>query len=102
IQPVTRDLADSFGIDKAQGALVSNVESGSPAEKAGIQSGDILLAVNGKDVESSSDVPRIIGDMRAGQRATLKIWRKGSTRDISLNVGEMPPDKLASADSPPA
>jgi serine protease Do len=97
IQPVTQDLAESFGLKKAEGALISNVESGSPAEKAGLQSGDILLAINGKDVEQSSDVPRAIGDMHAGDKPTLKLWRKGGTRDVTVALGEMNDEKVASA-----
>ena len=94
---MSRDLADSFGLAKAQGALVSNVESGSPAEKGGIESGDILLSVNGKEIDQSADVPRLIGDMHPGDSAALKIWHKGAVRDVRIAVGEMAPDQVASA-----
>src|SRR5579862_9854667 len=77
IQPMTRDLADSFGLKDAKGALVSNVESGSPAEKAGLESGDVLTEVNGTAIDDSAQVPRLIGEMRAGQTANIKYWRKG-------------------------
>ncbi|HXC38450.1 MAG TPA: DegQ family serine endoprotease [Burkholderiales bacterium] len=97
IQPVTRDLAESFGLAKAEGALISNVEPGGPAEKAGLQSGDVLLAINGKPVDQSSDVPRAIGDMHAGERANLKVWRKGATRDVTVALGEMNQDTVAEA-----
>jgi serine protease Do len=97
IQPVSKDLAESFGLDKPKGALVANVEPGSPAEKAGLQSGDILLSVNGKDIEQSGDVPRIIGEMRPGDSAALKVWRKGAARDMRVSIGEAPQEKVASA-----
>lgn len=97
IQPITRDLAESFGLSKAQGALVASVEPASPAEQAGIQTGDIVLAVNGKAVEESADLPRLIGEMRPGVSATLKIWRKGASLDMNIAIGEQPSDRLASA-----
>ena len=97
IQPLTRDLAESFGLDKPRGALVSNVEAGGPADRAGLQSGDILLAINGRDVAESSDVPRMIGEMRPGETAKIKIWRKGAAREVSAVIGEAPADRVASA-----
>ena len=97
IQPVSRELAESFGLNKPQGALVASVEPASPADKAGIQTGDIVLAVNGKTVEESIDLPRIVGEMRPGNSATFKVWRKGASRDMSVSIGEQPADKLASA-----
>jgi serine protease Do len=102
IQPVTRDLADSFGMAKATGALVSSVEADGPAAKAGVQPGDVVLAVNGKEVDQSNELPRIVGEMRPGTRATFKVWRQGATRDISISLGELQQDKLASADVPAA
>ena len=100
IQPVTKDLAESFGLDKPKGALVANVESGGPAEKAGIKSGDVLLAVNGKDVEQSSELPRIIGEMPPGSRATLKVWSKGGAREVAITIGELPQDRVATTAKP--
>jgi serine protease Do len=97
IQPVTRDLAESFGMKKAEGALVANVESGGPAEKAGMQSGDVVLGVNGKNLDDSSDLPRIIGQMPPGTKASIKVWRKGTTRDLVVVIGEQEADKVASA-----
>ena len=66
VQGVNKDLADSFGLDKPKGALVGTVEKGGPAEKAGLQSGDVILAVDGKAVEQSIDLPRIIGETKPG------------------------------------
>jgi serine protease Do len=102
VQPVTRDLAESFGLAKAQGALVANVEAGGPAEKAGIKAGDVLLAVNGKEVEQSSELPRIIGEMQPGVRATFKVWSKGTTRDVSISLGELPQENVAASAAPEA
>jgi len=97
IQTVTQDLAESFGLKKAQGALVSAVEAGSPAEKAGIKSGDIILTVDDRAVEESTDLPRIIGETRPGTQVTLKIWRSGETRELRASLGEMPAERIASA-----
>jgi len=97
IQPVTRELAESFGLDRARGALVSAVEPGSPAEKAGIRSGDIILAVDGRPVAESIDLPRIIGETRPGAATTLQLWRTGATREVSATVAEWPAERVASA-----
>ncbi|MBM3347083.1 MAG: Do family serine endopeptidase, partial [Betaproteobacteria bacterium] len=97
IQPVSRDLAESFGLAKPQGALVANVEPGGPADKAGIKPGDVLLAVNGKDVEQSNELPRIVSEMPPGSRASFKVWSKGAARDISVTIGELQQDKVAAA-----
>lgn len=97
IQEVTNDLADSFGLKKPEGALVAEVEPGSPADKAGVQASDIILKYNGKPVASSIDLPRMVGASKPGARATLTLWRKGETRELSVTVGEMKDDKAASA-----
>ena len=99
IQAVSPDLADSFGLKKAQGALVSAVESGSPAEKAGIKPGDIITAVDGRTIEQSADLPRVIGETRPGTRVSIRVWRGGNTRDLSASLGEIPAEKIAAAES---
>jgi len=99
IQGVSQELADSFGLKKAQGALVSAVEARSPADKAGIKTGDIILAVDGRDIENSIDLPRVIGESRPGTAVTLKIWRQGETRELRASLGEAPAEKVARADS---
>src|SRR5260221_12647881 len=99
IQGVSQELADSFGLKKAQGALVSAVEPKSPADKAGIKTGDIILAVDGRDIENSIDLPRVIGESRPGTAVTLKIWRQGETRELRASLGEAPGEKVARADS---
>ncbi|MFN3594525.1 MAG: DegQ family serine endoprotease [Thiobacillaceae bacterium] len=97
IQEVTADLAESFGLAKPQGALVSDVEKDSPADKAGVQVSDIILKFNGRTVERSIDLPRMVGATRPGTRATLTVWRKGAMRDLTVVVGEMPADSAVAA-----
>lgn len=93
IQDVTRELADSFGLTKPQGALVASVEKGAPADKAGIEAGDIILKYDGKPVAQSSDLPRMVGSTKPGTRVAIQVWRKGSSRDLNVTVGEMPDEK---------
>jgi serine protease Do len=100
IQEVTRDLATSFGLDRPRGALVNSVEKGSPADKAGVEASDIILGFDGKAVESSSDLPRIVGSTRPGAQSSVEVWRKGAKRNLSLTVGELQEDRVASRDSP--
>ncbi|MDD5250546.1 MAG: DegQ family serine endoprotease [Rhodocyclaceae bacterium] len=95
IQEVTKELADSFGLQKPVGALVTSVEKGSPAEKAGIVAGDIILKFDGKTVNQSSDLPRIVGATRPGNKSVMQVWRKGATKDMAIAVGEMQEDKVA-------
>jgi len=97
IQEVTKELAESFGLGKPQGALVSAVEKGGPAEKAGVEPGDVILAFNGKAIGTSSDLPRIVGMTRPGTRVTINVWRKGASKELTLAVAEMPVDDKAAA-----
>jgi len=89
IQGVNDELADSFGLDKARGALVSSVEPGSSADAAGLKPGDVILGVNGDAVAESVDLPRIIGEMRPGTDIKLDIWRDGKSRIMSATLGAM-------------
>ncbi|MBI3041538.1 MAG: DegQ family serine endoprotease [Betaproteobacteria bacterium] len=89
IQSVTKELADGFGLTKAQGALVNSVEKGGPADKAGIEAGDVILRFDGKAVNASEDLPRIVGATRPGSRVTLQIWRNKQARDLPVVVAEM-------------
>jgi serine protease Do len=95
IQELTKELADSFGLAKASGALVNSVEKGGPAEKAGIEAGDVILKFDGKTVSTSSDLPRIVGATKPGSRVSMQVWRKGTTRDLTVTVGEIPEEKAA-------
>jgi len=100
IQEVTRELADSFGLPRPIGALVNQVEKGSPADKAGIEAADIIVKFDGRQIESSSDLPRIVGSTRPGAQASVQVLRKGATKDVTLTVGELPEDRLASREPP--
>ncbi|WP_333842698.1 DegQ family serine endoprotease [Pelomicrobium sp.] len=97
IQEVTRDLAESFGLPKPAGALIASVEKGSPAEKAGLEVGDIIVKYDGKAVASSSDLPRMVGSTKPGTKVTVQVWRKGATKDIQVTVGELPEEQVARA-----
>jgi len=98
IGEVTKDVAESLGLAKAQGALVQRVEPGGPAEKGGLEAGDIILKFNGTAIERPSDLPRMVGSTKPGSRATVNIWRKGSARDIPVTVVEIEADKPAKAE----
>lgn len=89
IQEVNQDLANSFGLEKPAGALVSSVEKGGPADRGGIESGDVIQKFNGKEIIRSSDLPPLVADMTPGAEATLEVWRKGRIKTISMKVGEM-------------
>lgn len=95
IQEVTRELAESLGLSKPMGAIVNAVEKGGPAEKAGIEAGDVILKFDGKAINSSSDLPRMVGSTRPGNTSTVQVWRKGATKDVSVTVGEIPEEKTA-------
>ena len=99
IQEVNQSLAESFGLSKPAGALISSVESGSPAAKAGLESGDVILAVNGKEIQSSNELPPVIANIRPGENAKLQIWRKGGMREIEVKVGGAKDEKTASVDN---
>lgn len=97
IQEVNKELADSLGLTRAMGAVVNSVEKGGPADKAGVEPGDVILRFDGKAINNSSDLPRLVGATRPGTRSTLQVWRKGVTRDIPILVGEMPDEKQVNA-----
>jgi serine protease Do len=88
IAPVTKEVAESIGLGKPAGALVQSVEAGGPAEKAGVEAGDIIVKVDGKVVEKSGDLPRLIGGTKPGTKALLQVFRRGASREISVMVGE--------------
>ncbi len=92
IQPVTKELADGFGLPKPQGALVNSVEKGGPAEKAGIEAGDVILRFDGKPIGSSEDLPRIVGGTRPGTKSTAQVWRNKASRDVPVVVAELAED----------
>ena len=100
IQEVTRDLATSFGLDRPRGALVNSVEKGSPADKAGVEATDIILSFDSKQVDASSDLPRIVGSTRPGTTVPLEVWRKAGTKKMQITVGELQEDRVAAAEKP--
>ena len=93
IQEVSRETADAFGLAKASGALVNSVEKGGPADKAGIEQGDIITKVDGRAVNTSSELPRIITQVRPGTKISLQLWRKGATKDVTVTVAELKEDE---------
>jgi serine protease Do len=99
IGEVTKDVADSLGLPKAAGAMVGSVDPGGPADKAGVQVGDIILKFNGRPVDVATDLPRMVGDTKPGTHATLSVWRKGQMRELNVVIAEMQPDKPSKADS---
>lgn len=97
IQEVTRDVADSFALRHAQGALVSAIEKGSPAERAGLEVGDVILRFDNRPVTLSSDLPRLVGATRPGVRASVQVWRRSGLRDVAVVVAELADDDAAPA-----
>ncbi|MCW5653262.1 Do family serine endopeptidase [Hydrogenophaga sp.] len=93
IDQVSKDVAESIGLGQPKGALVRGVEPNSPAAKAGVEPGDIILKFDGKDVEKSVDLPRLVANTKPGNRSTMTVFRRGSQRDLSITVGELEPDR---------
>jgi serine protease Do len=93
IDQVTKDVAESIGLGKAQGALVRSVEPGSPADKAGVEAGDIITRFNGKLIDKSTDLPRLVGNTKPGNKSAITVFRRGSSKDLSIVIGEFEPEK---------
>ena len=93
IDQVSKEVAESLGLSKTQGALVRGVEQGSPAEKAGLEPGDIILKFDGKTIDKSTDLPRIVGNTKPGSRSSIQLWRRGSNKELQITVGEFEADK---------
>jgi serine protease Do len=94
-QELTADLAASFGLKEIQGALVALVEKGGPADKAGILPGDVILRFDGKPVNASADLARLVGGTKPGSAVTVDLWRKGAPASVKLSVAELRPERLA-------
>jgi serine protease Do len=90
-------VAESIGLGKPIGAMVSSVEAGGPADKAGVEAGDIITRVDGRPVEKYGDLPRMVGMTRPGAKTSLQIFRRGTLRDIGVVVAEFEPERAASA-----
>ena len=97
ISEVTTDVAESLGLGRARGAEVAMVEPNGPADKAGLKVGDIILKFNGKDIERSSDLPRLVGGSAVGSRANVTVWRRGSQIDLPVTIVELQEEKAAAA-----
>ncbi len=89
IQPLTKELAESFGLPRASGALVNSVEKGGPAEKAGIEAGDVILKFDGKNIVSADDLPRLVASVKPGSRVPAQVLHNKATRDVAIVVGEL-------------
>jgi serine protease Do len=89
IQEVSKETAEAFGLSKPTGALVNSVVKGDPADKAGVEAGDIILKADGKTINSSSELPRIITQIKPGTKIPVQVWRKGATKDVTITVAEL-------------
>ncbi len=99
IQPVTADVANAIGLDKPEGALVANVSGGTPASKAGIETGDVITGLGGQAVKSPRDLSRMVADLTPGAKQSLTVWRQGAAKDLSITIGGNDKDEQqASAD----
>jgi serine protease Do len=101
IDQVTKEVAESIGLGKSQGALVRGVESGAPADKAGIEAGDIITKFEGKTIDKASDLPRMVGNVKPGTKVTVTVFRRGASKDLSVTIAEVQADKPARPASRP-
>jgi serine protease Do len=93
IDQVTKEVAESLGLGKAQGVLVRGVEEGAPADKAGVEAGDIILRFDGKAIEKAADLPRLVGNTKPGSRVVLTVFRRGASKELMVTVAEIEPEK---------
>jgi serine protease Do len=101
IDQVSREVAESIGLGRPMGALVRSVESGSPADKAGLEAGDIITKFNGNAIERATDLPRMVGNTKPGTRATVNVFRKGASRELPVTVAEFDAEKPVKPASSP-
>lgn len=99
IGEVSKEVADAIGLPKAEGALVSMVEPDGPADKAGVEAGDVIVKFNKQPITRWSDLPRIVGQVKPGTESSLEVWRKGRARTLKVNVAQMEDGNAAAADS---
>jgi len=92
IDQVSKDVAESIGLGQPRGALVRGVEPNSPAAKAGVEPGDIILRFDGKDIDKSVDLPRLVGNTRPGNKSTITVYRRGGQKDLTVTVAELEPE----------
>lgn len=94
IDQVSKEIAESIGLSKAQGALVRGVEAGAPAALAGVEAGDVILKFGGVAIEKSADLPRFVGNTKPGSKSTLSVFRRGATKELSVTVAEFEEEKV--------
>ena len=99
IQEVTADLAESFGLDRPRGALIAQVQADGPAAKAGLQAADVILTFDGKLVEDSGDLPRMVGMAKPGTKIPLQVWRRGKAQTVLVELGELPGEETLAGKS---
>jgi serine protease Do len=102
VQPVTKELARSFKLDEATGAIIINVEKGGPAEKGGVRVGDVVLEWNGERIDEPNELPRLVAATKPGGLAHLAVWREGKRQTLELRVGEIAPEPAVAARQAPA
>ncbi|HNL21521.1 MAG TPA: PDZ domain-containing protein, partial [Rhodocyclaceae bacterium] len=102
IQEVNQSLADSFGLQRPAGALINSVDKNSPAARAGLEPGDVILSLNGREIGSSVELPAMVAALPPGETARLQVWRHGAPREIEVRVGKFESEKLASSESAPS
>lgn len=93
IDQVSKEVAESIGLGKPQGALIRGVEEGSPADKAGIEAGDIITRFDGKTIDKASDLPRLVGNTKPGSRVPLTVFRRGASKELNITVAELQPER---------
>jgi serine protease Do len=98
IQPVNKDIADSLGLKDAKGAIVAEPQADGPAAKAGIKAGDVITAVDGKEVAGPRELARMIGAIQPGTSVEVTVWRSGKSETFKMDLGTLPNDKQASND----
>jgi serine protease Do len=99
IDQVTKDVAESIGLGKPSGALVRSVEAGGPADRAGVEAGDIITKFDGRTIDKAGDLPRIVGSAKPGTKATLEVFRRGASKELNVTVVELEAER--SNRSPP-
>jgi len=97
IGDVTKEVAESIGLGIVQGAFVRSIESGSPADKAGLEPGDIITRFDGKPIEKATDLPRLVGNTKPGTRSNLVVFRRGASKDLAVTIAELEPVKTSKA-----
>jgi len=102
IGDVTKEVAESIGLGTAQGALVRSIESGSPADKAGLEPGDIITRFDGKPIEKATDLPRLVGNTKPGTRSNLIVFRRGVSKELAVTIAELEPVKTSKTVQPAA